>query len=117
MLAFYEHVRLVMGAVSIFLCTLGGARSMGGKQDRVRSVIGSSGLVVGFCVVRSDLNQSDLAAEIGSINIDRAPPRVHKKIDTAPIARRTRSQTANVASAITPAQAAQRRYPAKFLQS
>ena len=47
----------------------------------------------------------------------RAPPRVHKTIDTAPIARRTRSQTENVASAITPAQAAQRRYPAKFLQS
>ena len=46
----------------------------------------------------------------------RAPPRVHKTIDTAPIARRTRSQTTNVASAVTPPQAAQRRYPAKFLQ-
>ena len=50
-------------------------------------------------------------------SMDRAPPRVHKKIDTAPIARCTRSQTANLASAINPAQAAQQRYPAKFLQS
>ena len=48
---------------------------------------------------------------------DRAPPRVHKTIDTAPIARRTRSQTVNTASTITPAQAAQRRYLAKLLQS
>ena len=38
-------------------------------------------------------------------------------MDTAPVARRTRSQTENTASTITPAQAAQRRYPAKFLQS
>ena len=37
-------------------------------------------------------------------------------MDTAPVTRRTRSQTANTASAITPAQAAQRRYRAKFLQ-
>ena len=38
-------------------------------------------------------------------------------VNTVPIARRTRSQTANTASVITPAQAAQRRYPRKFLQS
>ena len=44
-----EHVRLAMGAVSIVLCTLGGARSMEGKQDRVRRAIGSSRLVVGIC--------------------------------------------------------------------
>ena len=50
-------------------------------------------------------------------SMERAPPRVHNTIDTEPIARRTRSQTVNTASAITPAQAAQRRYPAKFLQS
>ena len=37
--------------------------------------------------------------------------------DAAPISRRTRSQTAAVASGITPAQAAQRQYPAQFLQS
>ena len=49
--------------------------------------------------------------------MDRTPPRVHKTMDTVPVARRTRSQTVNTASAITPAQAAQRRYPAKFLQS
>ena len=49
--------------------------------------------------------------------MDQAPPRVHKTIDTAPVAMRTRSQTANTAIAITSAQAAQRRYPAKFLQS
>ena len=49
--------------------------------------------------------------------MDQAPPRVHKTTDTAPVARRTRSQTANTASAITPAQAAQRRYPAKLIQS
>ena len=50
-------------------------------------------------------------------SMDRTPPRVHKQIDTAPIARYTRSKTAHMASAITPNQAAQRRYPAKFLQS
>ena len=33
--------------------------------------------------------------------MDRAPPRVHKTIDTAPISRPTRSQTANMPSAIT----------------
>ena len=49
--------------------------------------------------------------------MDRAPPRVHKQIDTAPIARYTRSKTAHMASAITPNQASQRKYPAKFLQS
>ena len=42
---------------------------------------------------------------------------MRKTIDTAPIYRRTRSQTANMDSAITPAQAAQQRYLAKFLQS
>ena len=45
--AFCERVRLAMGAVSIVLCTLGGARSMEGKRDPVRHEIGSSGLVVG----------------------------------------------------------------------
>ena len=44
-----ERVRLAMGAVSIFLCTLGGAQSMEGKRDRVRRVIGSSGPAVGIC--------------------------------------------------------------------
>ena len=43
-----ERVRLAMGAVSIVLCTLGGARSMEGKRDSVRCAIGSSGLVVGM---------------------------------------------------------------------
>ena len=38
-------------------------------------------------------------------------------MNTAPVARRTRSQTANTASVINPAQAAQRRYPLKFLQN
>ena len=42
-----EPVRLAMGAVSIVLCTLGGAQYMEGKRDRVRRAIGSSGLVVG----------------------------------------------------------------------
>ena len=50
-------------------------------------------------------------------SMDQAYPMVHKTIDTAPIARRTRSQTANTTSAITPAQAAQRKYPAKLIQS
>ena len=50
-------------------------------------------------------------------SVDRSPPRVHKTIDTAPISRRTHSQTSNVASAINPAQASKRRYPDKFLQS
>ena len=49
MFAVYERVCLEMGAVSIVLCTLGGAWSMEGKQDRVRRAIGSSRLVVGIC--------------------------------------------------------------------
>ena len=40
-------------------------------------------------------------------SMDWAPPRVHKKIDTAPISNHTRSQTVNTDSAITPPQAAQ----------
>ena len=44
----FERVRLAMGAVSIVLCTLGGARSMEGKCDCVQLAIGSSGLVVGM---------------------------------------------------------------------
>ena len=48
---------------------------------------------------------------------DRAPPRVHNTIDTAPISRRKQSQAVTMASVITPSQAAQQRYPAKFLQS
>ena len=50
-LAVCERVRLVTGAVSIVLCTLGGARSTAGKWDRVRHVMGSSGLVVGVVSV------------------------------------------------------------------
>ena len=46
-----EHVSLEMGAVSIVLCTLGGARSMEVKQDHVQRAIGYSGLVVGICVI------------------------------------------------------------------
>ena len=42
-----ERVRLATGAVSIVLCTLGGAWFMAGKWDRVRRTIGSSGLGVG----------------------------------------------------------------------
>ena len=38
-------------------------------------------------------------------------------MDTTPVARRTRSQTVNTASTITPAQAVHHRYPANFLQS
>ena len=48
--------------------------------------------------------------------VDRPPPRLNKTTDTVPISRRTRSQTANKASVVTPAQAAQQQYPAKFLQ-
>ena len=47
-LAVCERVRLAMGAVLIFLCTLGGTQSIEGKRDRVRRAIGSSGLVVGL---------------------------------------------------------------------
>ena len=43
----FERVRLAMGDVSIVLCTLGGAQSMDGKQDRVSRAMRSSGLVVG----------------------------------------------------------------------
>ena len=42
-----ERVRLATGAVSIVLCTLGGARFMAGKWDRVRRSIGYSRLGVG----------------------------------------------------------------------
>ena len=49
--------------------------------------------------------------------VDQPSPKVNKKTDTASIAKRTLSQTAAMASVITPAQAAQRQYPAKFLQS
>ena len=42
-----ERVRLATGAVSIVLCTLGGAQSMAGKRDDVRRTMGSFGLVVG----------------------------------------------------------------------
>ena len=48
MLAVYERVRLTMGAVSIVLCTLVGARSMEGTLYRVRRAIGSSWLAVGI---------------------------------------------------------------------
>ena len=47
--AVFERVRLAMGTVSIALCTLGGARSMEVKRDRVRCAIGSSVLLVGIC--------------------------------------------------------------------
>ena len=43
----FERVRLATGAVSIFLCTIGGARSMSGKWDCMRHAMGSSGLMVG----------------------------------------------------------------------
>ena len=52
--------------------------------------------------------------------VDQPPPRVNKTPVTGPIARRTRSQTAAMVNLITPAQAsqaAQRRYPAQFIQS
>ena len=49
--------------------------------------------------------------------VDQPPPRVNTTPDTGPIARRTLSQTAALASVITPDQAAQRRYPSQFLQS
>ena len=42
MVAVCERVRLAMGAVSIVLCTLGGAQSMEGNLDRVQRAIGSS---------------------------------------------------------------------------
>ena len=41
-----ECVRLSIGAVSVVLFTLGGGRYMVGNLDRVRRVIGSSGLVM-----------------------------------------------------------------------
>ena len=50
MFAVCERVRLAMGAVSIFLCTLGGARSVKGKLDHVRRAIGSSGFGWVFAV-------------------------------------------------------------------
>ena len=50
-----ERVRLATRAVSIVLCTLGGARSMSGKWDRVRRAMGYSGLLVGV----GDIGLSD----------------------------------------------------------
>ena len=49
--------------------------------------------------------------------VDQPPPRVKNTPDTGPISRHTRSKTAALDSVITPAQAAQRRYPYQFLQS
>ena len=49
--------------------------------------------------------------------VDKPPPRVNTTPDTGSIVRRTHSQTATLASVITPAQASQWRYPDQFLQS
>ena len=49
--------------------------------------------------------------------MDQPPPRVNKTTDTSTIANRKSSQTAAMTSVITSAQAAQKRYPAKFIQS
>ena len=48
--------------------------------------------------------------------VDQPPPRVIQTPDTGPISRRTQSQTAALASVITPAQAYQQQYPPQFLQ-
>ena len=45
-----ERGHLATGAVSIVLCTIGGAWSMAGKRDRVHRAMGSYGLVVGVGV-------------------------------------------------------------------
>ena len=49
--------------------------------------------------------------------VDQPSPRLNKTPATVPIAMRTHSQTAAMASVITPSQAAQQQFPAKFLQS
>ena len=46
-----DRVRLATGAVSIVLCTLGGARSVDVKWDRVCRAICSSGIGVGVFVI------------------------------------------------------------------
>ena len=46
MAALCERVRLEIGAVSVFLFSLGGGRSMVGNLDRVRRAIFSSGLAM-----------------------------------------------------------------------
>ena len=49
-----ERVRLAMGAVSIVLCTPGGARSMEGTLNGVRRASGSYLIAVGiYCTVMS----------------------------------------------------------------
>ena len=51
-----ERVLLLMGAVSIVLCTLGGARSMEGKRDPVRHEICHSMVVCEVKPHQEDLN-------------------------------------------------------------
>ena len=65
-----EHVRLSMGTMSIVLCTLGGARSMEGKWDRVRRIIGSSGLVVGVGGIgmSGDFGMTNLGSGVGGLS-------------------------------------------------
>ena len=62
-----ECVRLAMGAVSIILCTLGGARSTEGKLERVRCEIGSSGLAVGIggTGISSGFGMTTLGGDVG----------------------------------------------------
>ena len=56
-----------MGDVSIVLCTLGGARSMEGKLERVRRAIGSSRLSMGVFVISmsGDFGMTTLGGDAG----------------------------------------------------
>ena len=67
MFAVCECVRLAMGAVSFVLCTLGDARSMEGKLERVRRAIGSSGLALGICGTGMDggFGMTTLGGDVG----------------------------------------------------
>ena len=68
MFAVCKRVRLEMGAVSIVLCTLGGAQSMKGNLDHVRHAIGFSGFAVGISVIgmSGGFGMTTLRGDMGS---------------------------------------------------
>ena len=66
-----EQVRLATGAVSIVLCTLGGARSMAGKWDRVRRAICSYGPGVGVFGIglSGGFGKTTLVSGVGGLSL------------------------------------------------
>ena len=76
-----ERVRLAAGTVSIFLCTLGGARSMAGKWYRVRHAMGSSGLemVVGGIGMSGSFGMTTLGS--GAVGLSSRGRRIGRRME------------------------------------